>query len=665
MTRPGVSVATNVKIRSLRSSHRVVPRAGSMPVPAGLHKPAIMTTQLIALVLVLLAWRPAAEAVAQSELSLSVLPLHTLEAFADPAPNWKLASEAISDRHLRRALTVAPGTGILVNKPADGSGKNLFTIWEHGDLELRMEFLMPRGSNSGIYLQGRYEVQLLDSWHSERPTFGDVGGLYERWDEAAGRGYEGRAPRHNAARAPGLWQKLHIMFQAPRFDGAGRKVRDARFVRVALNGLLLHENIDISGPTRASAFDDEQPAGPLMIQGDHGPVAFRNIRYKRLGSDVVEARDIAFAVFEDSFESVPEILPEAPALSGRIRSLAEHNVKTRDPVLVAYEGELHIPTEGSYHFALTLDWITGDPHFQDARIGGARLQIGDAQVLFHDSNYPEAEGLANLGAGPHPFSLVYFKNVGWRAPSISLSVEGPDTPRRVLKASLPGREPHSPILVEPEGESRLLRSFVFHDGKKRTHALSVGDPGGVHYSLDLETAALLFVWRGAFVDATPMWHNRGRDQVIVPMGNLLQLDGAPSFALLRDEKAPWPESSAARVAFADYRLDAAGRPTIRYRLGGITIKDHLAPAGDGPYLRRTIRAAADKAAQSVLWVRAAAAESITRLDERTYSVGPGRYFIETGGGSDARLRQGAGGHEILLALPLGTGEASVTYSIIW
>ncbi len=600
---------------------------------------------------------------AQSELPLEVLSLLGLEAFDNPAPNWALASDVISDRHARWSLEAVPGTGVLVNRPDFDARENLFTAWEHGDLDLRLEFLMPSGSNSGIYLQGRYEVQLLDSWHSERPTFSDVGGLYERWDETASRGYGGRAPRHNAARAPGLWQELHIMFQAPRFDDAGRKLQDARFVRVALNGLLVHENIDVSGPTRASAFEDERPLGPLMIQGDHGPVALRNIRYKRLGDELVEARDISFAVFEDRFESIPDVLPASPTRSGQTKSLHEHDVTTREPVLVSYEGMLDIPTQGRYHFALTLDWITGDPHFQSARIGGARLQIGGAAIFVHDSNYPGAEGAAELAAGLHPFTLVYFKTVGGRASSISLHVEGPDTPRHVLKASLPGLQPPPPILVEPEDETRLLRSFVFHDGKKRTHALSVGDPGGVHYSLDLETTALLFVWRGAFLDATPMWHNRGRDQVAVPRGNLLMLDGAPSFALLPDGEAPWPIAFPAE--FVGYRLDEAGKPTVRYRSDKTTIEDHLAPATDGPYLVRTIRAVADEGTRSVLWVRAAAAKAVSRIGEGTYSVGPGHYLIETDNDSDVRLRESAGGRELVIALPLESGEASTTYAIVW
>ncbi len=600
---------------------------------------------------------------AQSDLPLQVLSLHGLEAFDNPAPNWSLASEVNSDRHARWSLEAVPGTGVLANRPDAVARGNLFTAWEHGDLELRLEFLMPKGSNSGIYLQGRYEVQLLDSWHNQRPTFSDVGGLYERWDEASSQGYDGRAPRHNAARAPSLWQELHIMFRAPRFDAAGRKLQDARFVRVALNGLLIHENIDVSGPTRASAFEDERPLGPIMIQGDHGPVAFRNIRYKLLGDDLVEARDISFAVFEDRFESIPDTLPASPAKSGQTNSLHEHEVITREPVLVTYEGMLDIPTQGRYLFALTLDWITGDPHFQSARIGGARLQIGGAAILVHDSNYPGAEGATELAAGLHPFSLVYFKTVGGRASSITLQVEGPDSPRHVLKASLPGRQPPPPILVEPENETRLLRSFVFHNGRKRTHALSVGDPGGVHYSLDLETAALLFVWRGAFLDATPMWHNRGRDQVAIPRGNLLTLDGTPSFSLLPDEEAPWPAASHAE--FVGYRLDEAGKPTVRYRLGNTAIEDHLAPATEGPYLLRTIRAVTDEGTQSVLWVRAAAAKAVSRIGEGTYSVGPGHYLIEMDSDSDVRLRQSSGGHELVIALPLESGEASTNYAIVW
>jgi hypothetical protein len=80
---------------------------------------------------------------------------------------------------------------------------------------------MATESNSGIYLQGRYEIQLLDTWGATAIRSGSNGGIYERWNESrpnGQKGYMGYAPRQNASRAPGLWQKLKISFQAPRFD---------------------------------------------------------------------------------------------------------------------------------------------------------------------------------------------------------------------------------------------------------------------------------------------------------------------------------------------------------------------------------------------------------------------------------------------------------------
>lgn len=71
------------------------------------------------------------------------------------------------------------------------------------------------------------------------------------------------------------------------FDQNGKKTENARFVKVAQNDVLAHENVELTGPTRAATYNDEKPTGPLMLQGDHGPVAYRNISIKpiRLDSD--------------------------------------------------------------------------------------------------------------------------------------------------------------------------------------------------------------------------------------------------------------------------------------------------------------------------------------------------------------------------------------------
>jgi hypothetical protein len=178
-------------------------------------------------------------------------------------------------------LAAGPGEGILVNGRS-GKTSDLLTVIEHGDVYLSLEFMVPKGSNSGVYFQGRYEVQVFDSHGVTTPTFSDCGGIYQRWDEKEQRGYEGRAPRVNASKAPGEWQLFEVVFRAPRFDAAGAKTRNARFDSVRHNGVLIHENVEVTGPTRAATFQDEKPLGPLMLQGDHGSVAYRAIRLIRL-----------------------------------------------------------------------------------------------------------------------------------------------------------------------------------------------------------------------------------------------------------------------------------------------------------------------------------------------------------------------------------------------
>ena len=176
-----------------------------------------------------------------------------------------------------RMLVTTPGKGVLVNGPK-GRTHNLLSKREHGDVEAHVEFMVPKGSNSGVYFQGRYEIQILDSWGVKKPKYGDCGGIYQRW--AAGRGFEGHPPRVNASKAPGEWQTFDVIFRAPRFDAAGKKTANAKFVKVVHNGVVVHENVEVTGATRAATYSDEKPTGPLMLQGDHGPVAYRNIRLK-------------------------------------------------------------------------------------------------------------------------------------------------------------------------------------------------------------------------------------------------------------------------------------------------------------------------------------------------------------------------------------------------
>jgi len=210
------------------------------------------------------------------------IPLTNLEAFRDAGKNWVIASGVTADYTKTNDIKPVKGSGILVNTVEQNGQMQLITKEEFGDLELELDFLMAKGSNSGVYLMGRYEVQLFDSWLVTDPASTDVGGIYKRPDGQGGA-KEGTAPAMNVARAPGLWQHLHIRFRAPRFDATGQKIASARFESVYLNGVLVQDNVAVTGPTFSALYpDDEKTRGPLVIQGDHGPEAFRNIRYRSI-----------------------------------------------------------------------------------------------------------------------------------------------------------------------------------------------------------------------------------------------------------------------------------------------------------------------------------------------------------------------------------------------
>lgn len=146
------------------------------------------------------------------------------------------------------------------------------------DFRLRMEFRVPllpddvtgqdRG-NSGVYLQDRYELQILDSFGDTTPDTNEAGAIYQK-----------KAPDINAATAPETWQTYDVTFRAARFDDSGRKTADAR-VTVVWNGRTVHDDIAIDGPTGAGA-PESPSAGAIRLQ-DHGnAVRFRNIRIEPL-----------------------------------------------------------------------------------------------------------------------------------------------------------------------------------------------------------------------------------------------------------------------------------------------------------------------------------------------------------------------------------------------
>src|SRR5262245_20077208 len=156
-----------------------------------------------------------------------------------------------------------PGAREMVNPSASS---DIYIDAKFGDCIIEVEVMVPKGSNSGIYVMGEYEVQILDSYGKEKVGPGDMGGIYNN-----------AAPKVNACKKPGEWQKFVIDFQAPRFEGE-KKTANAKFIKVTLNDQVIHENVEMKSQTPGGLTGKEVAAGPLMFQGDHGPVAFRSIK---------------------------------------------------------------------------------------------------------------------------------------------------------------------------------------------------------------------------------------------------------------------------------------------------------------------------------------------------------------------------------------------------
>lgn len=169
------------------------------------------------------------------------------------------------------AFVVVPGTGTLTSRDA------------FGDVQLHIEWMAPspaRGTdqnrgNSGVFLMGRYEVQVLDSYENITYADGQAAAIYGQFP-----------PMVNVSRPPGQWQSYDIVFHRPRFNASGAVVSPARMT-VFHNGVLVHDNAELLGPTShrvRAPYEAHEDRLPITLQ-DHGhPVRFRNIWVRDLES---------------------------------------------------------------------------------------------------------------------------------------------------------------------------------------------------------------------------------------------------------------------------------------------------------------------------------------------------------------------------------------------
>jgi hypothetical protein len=167
----------------------------------------------------------------------------------DGAASWKIVEVGAE-----RVLEIVPGADSLISRR------------KFGDARVHLEFrTLVSPTNSGVYLQTRYEVNINESHGREDVT--PCGGLDNCSDVK---------PRARASRPMGEWQTLDIDFLAPRFDATGRKTANAR-ATVRLNGVMLYDRQELNPPKGAAGRLGEAATGPLMLQEHGQPVQFRNI----------------------------------------------------------------------------------------------------------------------------------------------------------------------------------------------------------------------------------------------------------------------------------------------------------------------------------------------------------------------------------------------------
>ena len=606
------------------------------------------------------------------------LPLENMNGFRNQAGNWIIVGDVTADRNIdvhtvsehkttskkkkrkkknntepAKPVIYKSGSGVLYNNYSATKKDHLLSEWEHGDLKLEMEVLIPKGSNSGIYLQGRYELQIKDSWGTKQPMHNDFGGIHRNWEEKEPHVFRGIAPLTNAAKAPGLWQKLKIHFQAPRFNSQGEKIENARFVYVDLNGIRIHNNVEVPLPTGGPISKTEAALGPLMIQGDHGPMAFKNIKYQLLADTDISISSLSYKTAKANFKGLETLNTAISTTEKNAKNIDITATNEEDNYGIVYNGILNVNKQSNYTFTIG---FTGGIDFEIDGKSVIRNNSADAQQ--------ELKKTISLTPGAHKFKLTNIKSAGWRAPRLGLTIaENNGNPKQfhALDSYPPSINSVSPIYVQPNAKPVLLRGFVNFkgNGKRLSHTIGVGTPDGINYVYDLAAANLIGVWRGDFVDATPMWHNRGNGS-FNPKGAVQWTFLNQPIAALPTMQTKFPKTGITPdFKSLGYTIDSdTGLPLFKSEYEGVTVTNKIKPSSNKTHLMHEVSFSKTSPEN---WYYKIASGTIEVLKDGSYAINDQGYYIKILSDQQPTIRTINEESELLIPV----NGSTIKYEIIW
>ncbi len=524
--------------------------------------------------------------------------------------NWKQV-ESVDNPYKKKAGFVLGNKLLFANTVGKMTSK-LTTA----DATVRFEFMLGMGSEAIFYVQGKHGI-VLNSTRTCGTILTKDGTV--------------KLPNQTAGRKTGLWQTLEVTFSEATFGNA------LVLEKVILNGITIHQGYVLPS--------NGKNEGPIVFENTEGTVAVRNVEYLKYNGDKpLKISGLSYELFEtNDWDKQFSKKSEKPSNAGKANELTSEFGVGLNRFLIVFRGDLEVEKDGKY--ALTADYA-----------GKGELSIDGKIVLaLTDESYRKPRtAFLDLTKGKHAIELKYQK-VWWK-PELGLFASGPEIRPYALhgEKSLPAPKLVGEITVSPKNNVEMVRSFVLFDGKKRTHAISVGSPIGVHYSYDLDQGALLYAWRGEFADVTDMLYERGEPQLLEPKGVQTKFSGKPMVAVLTDANAPMPDLLDAykTLIFKSYSLDNEGLPTYNFNMNEAEISQKLTPTQEGFMVTVTANGGRN------FYCKLAEGKSIVALGKGLYLVD--NQYITLQPKVKPLIRNSAVGQEIIVPL-MGT----VNYWVGW